>query len=300
MKGPAGQAVVGGDWPNPLPVVTYGEPRRRPTGLDWAAISPPADETAPVLPSTHAEARDVRTTRRAEQVERVERLESKPAPRARAPKRAAAAPVPAPAAAPAEPAAAPAPEPEPRDQYSIEIRAVAQTLEATEGSDDMIVNACRATVISAADALRGAMLRAAEAGERASRPKEVAKTPRPKKDGRGNPRIEAVKPHLLETIRRRYVDDQAGIEVIAGELGMAANTIGRILHRNRIPVRSRKEANLVAQEHVRRRLAELGVTAMQVRLWAAEVGLSIGDRGVLPSEVLDRYEAHLTDGQPSS
>lgn len=49
MNGAGGPAIVGGDWPNPLPAVTtHGKPRPLPTGLDWSkhTAPEPADEQA--------------------------------------------------------------------------------------------------------------------------------------------------------------------------------------------------------------------------------------------------------------
>lgn len=87
MNGAGGSAIVGGDWPNPLPITTYSEPTRRPTGLDWSKHTAPDPE--PVagvddgtagpehMPATRAEAYTENTEAHEEARERVERVESR-------------------------------------------------------------------------------------------------------------------------------------------------------------------------------------------------------------------------------
>lgn len=304
-------AIIGSDRPNPLPVVIYDEPKPKQKGLNWAAISqpPPADAPAPT-PTTVKAVRQKQMAVHAERVARVEQLEG------RKPKKPAKLPATVAEAQQAPMGENPAPVVlatdgtkdgeviairtdtgamltlhEPTPALPSEVQAVAETLRQTTDTTDMVVAACRAAVIAAADALRGAALRAAE-GPALGRYADPAKAPRGG-SAKAAPRIEEKNPAILEEIQHRYVELGQSVETIGAELGISPNTVGRVMHRNGITVRRGGGAQQPGRERVNRRLAELGVTSRQVRDWAKAVGLTIAERGVLPEHILDRFEASL-------
>jgi len=77
VNGAGGSAIVGNDWPRPLPVTTYSEPTRRPTGLDWSKHTAPDPDPAPMV-DTVAQAYANEITQHTEAEQRVERLEQTP------------------------------------------------------------------------------------------------------------------------------------------------------------------------------------------------------------------------------
>lgn len=290
MRGQAMHAVGGSDrGPMPL-VVPYSEPKPKPKGLDWAAISPNTPETPEPIVSTHKRARRRGETHctscgrptptkgictHCQELEEARRDRQFEQPTKETPM-----------------ATPPTPKAELVDEgISLEVRTVMETLTAAATSTDMVVGACRAAVIAAVDALHGALLRAPVPAKSPGR--AGARTPKGHgRNGGGVQRIEEERPEIVEEIRRLYVGEGRGIESVASHLGISGNTVSNVMHRNHIDVRP--PGGAVGGESSKRlaeRLKAMQTTAVDVRSWAKKNNVAVASRGTIPESVLDKFEA---------
>jgi len=322
VNGAGGSAIVGSDWPRPLPVTTYSEPTRRPTGLDWAKHTAPdpepvdaAPEPVSEMPATRAQAYADNTAAHEEARQRVETIEARPADI-------------------------------PTNDIPADVtHPVVRLLEATADATDPATRSARELVVAALQHLRTVATSRPQPTPptRPREPKTKPAKPRTPAKSKGRPRADTnmivqayesgrtiaqtaadlgytkatVRTHLLdagvqlrddrktnsggnnrrdytpteiEDVRRLYVDEHLSQTRVAQRLGIGVKVVQCIMARHGIEAREGQSGGGDTLGEIRTRLAALGVKSTVVRAWALEQGLKVSPRGVIPLQVLDQYE----------
>lgn len=328
MYGQSLHHVAGGDRPISTEPHVYGPPKRKETGLDWAAIRPAeVAEPAPSCSTCGAEGFVLSENGLCDGCEAELTRFNTPPPAL-------------------EVVAEIVDDPEPVT-FTPDVMAIAMCLKVTVDSKDPLVQAARGKVIVAAQVLR-AVAMAERKSRRTTTPSQKALR-KPADSGRGPRRVrndninvpefvrryqagetipeigdalgnsphtvrrhlksagitmrddrqthtgganalEIRRPELVEQVRDLYLYERLSQALISERLGISVNTVRRIMERNGVEAREGQAGGGDTLVSYRERLQELGVTPKQVRAWAAANGHQVHPRGAIRREVLDAFE----------
>jgi hypothetical protein len=105
----------------------------------------------------------------------------------------------------------------------------------------------------------------------------------------GRPR--QVSDEVVARVRELYVDRRMSRAEVAAELGLGYKTVVTIMLRHNIPARKNQSGRSDGAFSLKQRITALGATSSSIRAWANEHGVDCPEVGVVPTRVVDAFEA---------
>lgn len=101
-------------------------------------------------------------------------------------------------------------------------------------------------------------------------------------------------PQLVDQVRELYLDRRLSQSQVAAELGTTVKVVAGVMARHQIPGRKGETGHMDGSKGLRQEMVDLGLTAREIKAWAAEQGLiELPMVGIPSRRVFDAYvEAH--------
>lgn len=108
-------------------------------------------------------------------------------------------------------------------------------------------------------------------------------------------------PQLVADVRRLYLDEQRSRTEVAAEVGLTLKQVDTLMRRHQIPARQGQSGGGDTITPLRERIAALGVTSRDIKVWGLAHGLVPAiQRGIPSYALVDAYEtAHPTGNTDS-